>query len=208
MPRSQEETEKFKEIKKDQILNAALYEFAFKGYVGVTIDDISKRANITRSLFYHYFKDKEDAFLSLVDRTTKKVDDIFSQIDLCKNILDVLDDLIMVFTNILTDEKESLSCIIYMLLNMYYERDYLPKPKEEIKKRINLFSFVNDINIRGIKEEVFISANPKELSLSFLAMMKGFAFNRIIVGKENFICPSKNIIKNLFIRKDGQHEKE
>lgn len=203
MPRNQVETKRLKEQKKNNILSSALYIFAFKGYAGTTIDDISKNANIKRSLFYHYFKDKADVFLTLIDKTTLTVTKLFSSVDMKKNSLELLDDVINIFIDILTNEKESLSCIIYMLLNIYYERDYIPKPQIDLSSRINLFSLINNIVKKGIEEKKFIECNEKELTISFLSMMKGFAFNRIVVGKEKFICPNIEIIKNLFLRKES-----
>ena len=88
-----------------------------------------------------------------------------------------------------------------MLLNIYYERDYIPKPQIDLSSRINLFSLINNIVKKGIEEKKFIECNEKELTISFLSMMKGFAFNRIVVGKEKFVCPNIEIIKNLFLRK-------
>ncbi|MGM9874176.1 MAG: TetR/AcrR family transcriptional regulator [Bacilli bacterium] len=208
MPRNQLENERLKKLKKESILNAALYEFAFRGYSGATVDDISKRANITRSLFYHYFKDKEDAFLTLLDKTTEEITNIFNTIDLNKQIIEVFDDMISLFINILTSEEEALSCTIYMLLNLYFEKEYLPKINNKVPNRTNIFAFVNDIVTRGINEKLFIDVPSKELTISFLSMMKGFAFNRIIVGKESFICPRKEIIKNLFLRKERKYEQK
>ena len=49
-----------------EILEAALDEFSCQPYGAVTIDGLCARHGISKGMFYHYFKNKESLFLSLV----------------------------------------------------------------------------------------------------------------------------------------------
>ena len=49
-----------------QILDAAFAVFIQYGYAKTTFDDVARKAEVSRSLLYAYFKDKEDLFLSAV----------------------------------------------------------------------------------------------------------------------------------------------
>ncbi len=51
--------------KKQVILEAALHEFAEKGYSGASTRSIAKRAGVAHGLMYYYFKDKKNLFLHL-----------------------------------------------------------------------------------------------------------------------------------------------
>ncbi len=42
------------------LLTAALKVFASRGYHGASISEIAKQAGVSKALFYHYFKSKED----------------------------------------------------------------------------------------------------------------------------------------------------
>src|SRR5215469_15724895 len=42
-----------------RILDAALKEFAQKGFAGARVDTIARRARINKRMLYHYFGDKE-----------------------------------------------------------------------------------------------------------------------------------------------------
>ncbi|WP_226567854.1 TetR/AcrR family transcriptional regulator [Bacillus stratosphericus] len=53
--------------RKRLILQAALEVFSETGYCSATIDDIVKKANISKGLIYTYFKSKEEIFLDLVE---------------------------------------------------------------------------------------------------------------------------------------------
>ena len=66
--------EKFKDIdinneKIRKIMNVALNEFSKFGKDDVSLNRILKTANISKGVFYHYFKDKEELFNFLINYT-------------------------------------------------------------------------------------------------------------------------------------------
>lgn len=52
--------------KRQQIIDAAINLFSEKGYHGATTALISKEAGVSQGLLFHYFRDKEDLFTSIV----------------------------------------------------------------------------------------------------------------------------------------------
>ena len=48
--------------KQDRILNAAIKEFAQKGYDSASTNEIVKEAGISKGLLFHYFKIKSSYF--------------------------------------------------------------------------------------------------------------------------------------------------
>src|ERR1700743_2411208 len=55
-----------KEARPTEILDAALKVFAEKGYAGARMDDIARRAGVTKGTIYLYFENKEAVFKTLV----------------------------------------------------------------------------------------------------------------------------------------------
>jgi TetR/AcrR family transcriptional regulator len=53
--------------KQERILNAAMKEFASKGYDNASTNEIVKEANIGKGRLFHYFNTKKDLFLFLFD---------------------------------------------------------------------------------------------------------------------------------------------
>ena len=53
--------------RRNAILNAALKEFARKGYDEASTNVIAKEAGISKPLMFHYVNNKKDFFLSLYD---------------------------------------------------------------------------------------------------------------------------------------------
>lgn len=55
------------EEKRERIINAALEEFAKKGYNNASTNEIVKNAGISKGLLFHYFGNKKGLFLFLID---------------------------------------------------------------------------------------------------------------------------------------------
>lgn len=55
-----------KEQRPEEILHAALEEFIAKGYAGTRLDDVARRAGISKGLVYVYFDTKEDLFKAVI----------------------------------------------------------------------------------------------------------------------------------------------
>ncbi len=66
MPRTAAQNQAIKDKRKKRLLEIALKIFAYQGYAGVTIDDITKAGRCSHGLFYHYFSSKEDVFEEVV----------------------------------------------------------------------------------------------------------------------------------------------
>lgn len=60
--------------RKDAILNAALKEFATKGFDDASTNVIAKEAGISKGLMFHYVNSKRDLFLFLYDYCTEMID--------------------------------------------------------------------------------------------------------------------------------------
>jgi TetR/AcrR family transcriptional regulator len=51
-----------------RIVEAAVGEFAEKGFAGARVESIGRRAGVNKQLLYHYFGGKEDLFREVVER--------------------------------------------------------------------------------------------------------------------------------------------
>lgn len=68
--------------KKDRIINAALNEFRRNGFEKASTNEIVEKANISKGLLFHYFKNKKDLFLYMYDYSLQIfVDEFLEKID-------------------------------------------------------------------------------------------------------------------------------
>lgn len=69
--------------KQDRIINAAIKEFAQKGYDSASTNEIVKEAGISKGLLFHYFQSKKQLFFFLFDYCYKLVaDEFYKKVDL------------------------------------------------------------------------------------------------------------------------------
>ncbi len=68
--------------KREKIINAAMLEFAQRGYDRASTNEIVKRAEISKGLLFHYFRTKKVLFLFLYDHAIKVMrEDFHRRID-------------------------------------------------------------------------------------------------------------------------------
>jgi AcrR family transcriptional regulator len=68
MPRTEEAFQHIRDERKEQILNVSAKVFATKGLAGTKIEDLAEAAGVSQGLLYRYFTDKDDVFVTLLDR--------------------------------------------------------------------------------------------------------------------------------------------
>jgi len=68
--------------RRDAILNAALKEFAIKGFDNASTNVIAKGAGISKALMFHYVNNKQELFLFVYDYFTELLDkEYFAKMD-------------------------------------------------------------------------------------------------------------------------------
>lgn len=69
-----------KDRRRDEILEASAAMAAEHGMAAVTMDQVARKARLSRALLYVYFRDKEDLLLGLADRAHDMLHDRFAEI--------------------------------------------------------------------------------------------------------------------------------
>lgn len=98
--------------RREKVLEVAIEEFAAKGYSATSINDISRKANISIGSMYSYFASKEDLFLTIVNNAYYIMEKILK--DVAQESSDIFDCIkkMLVASRTFADE--------YSLLNQIY----------------------------------------------------------------------------------------
>lgn len=195
MPKTKEQNQLIKQKRIEEIIKVSLYSFAIQGYAAVKIDTITKQAKCSHGLFYHYFKTKEDVFHAVMDYVIKEINKIQNSVNYEQKAKFALCDLI---DAILTAIKSSddMACMYYLLFNLHLQKQIIPKPLHPIERK-RTFDLIYELIEKGQADKDFIKADPKELTVAILSMVKGLAYNRLYIGKNKFVCPDATLIMNL-----------
>lgn len=133
--------------KQTRILNAALKEFAQKGYKNASTNEIVKGAEISKGLLFHYFKNKKELYLFLFDYCIEiLINDFFKKTDLSESdIIVKLRQFSLVKLKMLKRYPD-----IIRFVETAYMEDAIDV-KNEIEERYNKLS---DNNIRKVFEGI------------------------------------------------------
>jgi TetR/AcrR family fatty acid metabolism transcriptional regulator len=144
-------TENAKKDKVAIIFDAACAVIREKGFHQARIIDISRAANISYGLVYHYFKNKEDLLISIF-RTR------WSQFDQAvRRIMEEKDDPRQMIHSIVTflfhSYKNNPKMIEVMILDVAKSTRFFNG--ENIKQFTDLFSLISEIVLRGQQQGIF-----------------------------------------------------
>ncbi|BDR54523.1 AcrR family transcriptional regulator [Bombiscardovia apis] len=93
--------------RRDQIVHAAREICLEKGFTHITVSDITCRVGITRSLFYHYFRNKEDVAEAVLDDAINAIIarlDAWNETRVRGQVDQALDDMVSMMRVIIADE--------------------------------------------------------------------------------------------------------
>lgn len=158
------------ESTKDIIAKAAISCFTKQGITSTSIQDIANEANVSKSLVFYYYKNKENLFADLVKKQQiENLEEIKKVIEKCNNPLDQFKNIIdKIFSHI--KDKNHLDLI--KIIHEEFMKNSLNHIKNEIeqyvKESINLISNVID---RCIEQGYFRKINSKLMTINIFSFM-------------------------------------
>lgn len=80
--------------RKRRVFEAAIKEFASKGFNGANVNAIAKAAGISIGSMYSYFESKEDLFLSVMDHCLEMMYKLLSGVDTTKGVVSAFEEML------------------------------------------------------------------------------------------------------------------
>ena len=137
--------------KEKRILDAAVALFTAQGFAATRMEDVAKKAGISKGLTYFYYKNKEDLYMALTKKAFEQLKDEFRESLRAKgkNGLEMLTDLVQRIWKFAKEQPVYYHSIIHFL-------DLLKKyTSPELKSQINtILEQEVSLNILGSAEMV------------------------------------------------------
>lgn len=198
MPRSKEQYEQIRNERINQILNSALYLFVMKGYEATNLDEVTKLANCSHGLLYHYFKGKDELYIAVINQIVAPfMKDTIKDIDFNQKAKFVVHDLLDAILKKIKAVDDRNAWNIYSFLNIHLQKNLFVKNKND---KTQAFLQVLDLIKRGQEENDFNLNPPEEIAISVLSTIKGLAYTRIHIGYKRFHCPNSDIIMRMLYK--------
>ncbi|PHR83956.1 MAG: TetR family transcriptional regulator [Colwellia sp.] len=176
------------EVKRQQILNAAINLFTEQGYAATSMDLIAKNADVSKQTVYSHFGSKDELFSASVECKCESL----QILDLSLNDLSephaILLKLAQNFTEFITSKE---SCAVHKIC--VFESTTYPQVSEIFYKAGPL-RVTNEVTLLMAKlhqQKILTIENPRHAALQFLNMMKGELWMQIEFNIKERISPEE-----------------
>lgn len=187
---------------KDSILKAAAICLAEKGYDKTDVDEICKKASVTKGAFYHHFSSKQELFLEMLDLWMKRV---ASQLELNelkpKNTLELLLSIPGKFKPVFEEVDKQLP----IFLELYIKSISDPELNKIVLKSYNDFLTFFTVTIKkGIREGSIKKVNPDDAAKVLFSLTIGLLMQGLLNPKgEDWVELSKKSIRLILASKES-----
>lgn len=174
------------ENRQERILNAGYKEFAKNSYKKTSMSRIAEEGRISKSLLFHYFKNKQELYLHLYARAIEKIQETIPKPQEVsnKNIFEILVFYMECKWQVLKENPY----LLEFINKVYYEED--EDLQQELKK-LNDRQMITPLNQLLLKSSSFVEKKEHE-QLKIIELLiylaEGFAF----VNRERIVtCPDE-----------------
>ena len=163
---------------KDSILRAAVECFQKKGYYTADIDDICKKANLTKGAFYYHFTSKQNLILELLGQWANKVAEKIDLTDIeSKDIREIISSIPEKFSPVFEEADKQLP----IFLNLYIKAVSDPDLKKIfIKSYKEILYFFTEIIKKGISNGSIKKINAEDASKILFSLAIGWLMQGLI----------------------------
>jgi len=158
------------EVKRQQILDAAVSLFTEQGYAATSMDLIAKNADVSKQTVYSHFGSKDELFSASVEYKCESLHILDLSLDDLSDPQTILLKLAQNFTDFITSKE---ACAVHKIC--VFESTTYPQVSEMFYKAGPL-RVTNEVTLLMAKlhqQKILDIENPKQAALQFLNMMKG-----------------------------------
>ena len=165
------------EVRRLEIMNAAMQLFMEKGYTNTTTQDIVDKVNISRGLLYYHFKNKEDILYCLVEQYSEKLLKDIYQITFSKDKSATEKVRGFIEATIISSERVSVEGTeLQKTVDLEENRYMIDKLSHKLIKKLTIY--FEKIIRQGIEERSFLVQFPLETA-EFLMTAYVFVSNNM-----------------------------
>lgn len=204
MARNDEQNQRMRDERREQMLSHARRLFAAKGLAATKISDIADNAGMSQGLLYHYYRSKEEIY-------TEIIRDAFEKMNAAAQGLAALPvsprekirlAIVQLLHSIATSADFAATVLLIAQAGI---SDATPVEAQAIIRAESdiPYAVVARIMREGQRDGSIKPYDADELSLVFWTTIKGLAMHRAVNGT-GFTAPDANILMSIFFTEEVQ----
>ncbi|GIP00327.1 hypothetical protein J14TS5_54120 [Paenibacillus lautus] len=138
-PLNEEQLHQIRDERKEQIMQAAIKVFSRRGIFGTKMSMIASEAGVSHGLLYHYFKSKDELFITLVQWSMEEARLALSEI---YNVPGTPLEKITLLTSMILQEDDNSH---FMLIQQARTSDGVPEEAKRIIESHSIHAFVDQL---------------------------------------------------------------
>ncbi|HHP7241522.1 MAG TPA: TetR/AcrR family transcriptional regulator [Cyclobacteriaceae bacterium] len=173
-PKTSLQNQQIRDQTRERILRAAFELFAQQGFESTSMDQIARRASISKGNVYNHFVSKESLLKGTLESLLKEGEDIFGRISGKEDPKKTFTKVMQLYFEELTKNNEHWRLVSLLALQVGRFQFVNELSQKKYKLYINLIQkILKKLGIENYKEEAYLLA----------AIMDGLALQHEVVGK-------------------------
>jgi AcrR family transcriptional regulator len=160
-----------KEIRINEIIEAAISEFIEKGYGNASMESIAKRAKLSKGGLYHHFKSKAEILFSVNLKFMEPVVELISGMEAERSVVNGLNRFITEYLNYWNDHKRELT-LYFLTMNESFSNQQI-MDLYKISTRQNFDSFEAMFK-KGQEQGVFKKLDERSHTIALISCLDGY----------------------------------
>lgn len=169
-PLNDEQLHLIRDERREQIKAAAIHVFARKGIISAKMSMIAETAGISSGLLYHYFKSKDELFISLVQEAMSATQVTMRSV---YELSGTPIEKIRALTSGILDES---GAPYFMLIHQARTSDGVPEMVKQLLEQYSMDTFIDallPLYQEGQQAGELASGDPRELIACYLSVLSG-----------------------------------
>lgn len=196
-PRTEDQNQRIRDERREQILQAALSVFAQKGWAAAKIGDVAKEAGLSHGLVYHYFASKDEIFAELVQQALKMSTEIFLQGAEMQGT--PWERLTAMTETVIPNAYRGTSPYYFLIMIQAFTSEAVPPKVKELVKELSprYVESLIPVLIKGQETGEVALGDPYKMATAYFALIQGLAIAQI-QGGEDMVIPDPEVVLRLF----------
>ena len=170
--------EQKKKSRKQQILDVSLDLFVRHGYTGTSTRGISKKIGISSGLMFHYFKSKEDLYISHLKTALDAVSMIEEYLQMPLTPIQIFSEIAEASLSYFAVSPTTAK--VFLLTKQALYADYLTDEMKSVIKNLNIVDKLAPLVEAGQKAGEIKDGNPTALAICFFSSIESAAENAVL----------------------------